>query len=146
MATLDLHCVVVALFLDFGYVSGSLLWLPMAPEEDLKKTAIWANVKSGNQALFWLFIFIGDKRPQLWIHRAHTDTVLFCKLFKFLRSLISSSLLRSALKPRNHWRLESINMSALFNFHSFLTVVLLVICTCTFLKMQFPTILEQKTG
>ncbi|KAK7832526.1 protein kish-a [Quercus suber] len=37
-------------------------------------------------------------------------------------------------------------MSALFNFHSFLTVVLLVICTCTFLKMQFPTFLEQKTG
>ncbi|KAJ0104901.1 hypothetical protein Patl1_17479 [Pistacia atlantica] len=37
-------------------------------------------------------------------------------------------------------------MSALFNFHSFLTVVLLVICTCTFVKMQFPTILEQKTG
>ncbi|KAJ7952174.1 Protein kish [Quillaja saponaria] len=37
-------------------------------------------------------------------------------------------------------------MSALFNFHSFLTVVLLVICACTFLKMQFPTILEQKTG
>ncbi|XP_076894586.1 uncharacterized protein LOC143546922 [Bidens hawaiensis] len=36
--------------------------------------------------------------------------------------------------------------SALFNFHSFLTVVLLVICTCTFLKMQFPTILEHKTG
>ncbi|KAH7513703.1 hypothetical protein FEM48_Zijuj11G0009200 [Ziziphus jujuba var. spinosa] len=37
-------------------------------------------------------------------------------------------------------------MSALFNFNSFLTVVLLVICTCTFLKMQFPTFLEQKTG
>ncbi|XP_034704780.1 protein kish-like [Vitis riparia] len=37
-------------------------------------------------------------------------------------------------------------MSALFNFHSFLTVVLLLICTCTFLKMQFPTFLEQKTG
>ncbi|XP_010520583.1 PREDICTED: protein kish isoform X1 [Tarenaya hassleriana] len=37
-------------------------------------------------------------------------------------------------------------MSALFNFHSFLTVVLLVICTCTYLKMQFPAILEQKTG
>ncbi|CAN6863688.1 unnamed protein product [Brassica oleracea] len=36
--------------------------------------------------------------------------------------------------------------SALFNFHSFLTVVLLVICTCTYLKMQFPAILEQKTG
>ncbi|CAK9147471.1 unnamed protein product [Ilex paraguariensis] len=37
-------------------------------------------------------------------------------------------------------------MSALFNFHSFLTVVLLVICTCTFLKMQFPALFEQKTG
>ncbi|PRQ16618.1 putative protein kish [Rosa chinensis] len=37
-------------------------------------------------------------------------------------------------------------MSALFNFNSFLTVVLLVICTCTFLKMQFPALLEQKTG
>ncbi|KAJ8616374.1 hypothetical protein MRB53_035746 [Persea americana] len=37
-------------------------------------------------------------------------------------------------------------MSALFNFHSFLTVVLLVICTCTYIKMQFPTILEQRTG
>ncbi|KAK2978638.1 hypothetical protein RJ640_019095 [Escallonia rubra] len=39
-----------------------------------------------------------------------------------------------------------VEQSALFNFHSFLTVVLLVICTCTFLKMQFPAILEQKTG
>ncbi|OAY84242.1 Protein kish-A [Ananas comosus] len=37
-------------------------------------------------------------------------------------------------------------MSALFNFHSFLTVVLLVICTCTYIKMQFPTILDRKTG
>ncbi|KAG6757250.1 hypothetical protein POTOM_037557 [Populus tomentosa] len=37
-------------------------------------------------------------------------------------------------------------MSALFNFHSFLTVVLLGICTCTFVKMQFPAILEQRNG
>ncbi|WOH16383.1 hypothetical protein DCAR_0935935 [Daucus carota subsp. sativus] len=37
-------------------------------------------------------------------------------------------------------------MSALFNFHSFLTVVLLMICTCTFLKIQFPTLLQKKTG
>ncbi|CAK7327382.1 unnamed protein product [Dovyalis caffra] len=36
--------------------------------------------------------------------------------------------------------------SALFNFHSFLTVVLLGICTCTFVKMHFPAILEQRTG
>ncbi|KAJ8758934.1 hypothetical protein K2173_002713 [Erythroxylum novogranatense] len=37
-------------------------------------------------------------------------------------------------------------MSALFNFHSFLTVVLLGICTCTYVKMHFPAILEQRTG
>lgn len=36
--------------------------------------------------------------------------------------------------------------SALFNFHSFLTVVLLGICTCTYIKMQFPAILEHRTG
>ncbi|KAL3829645.1 hypothetical protein ACJIZ3_018447 [Penstemon smallii] len=37
-------------------------------------------------------------------------------------------------------------MSALFNFHSFLTVVLLGICACTYVKMQFPALLEQRTG
>ncbi|CAL5097685.1 unnamed protein product [Urochloa decumbens] len=37
-------------------------------------------------------------------------------------------------------------MSALFNFNSFLTVVLLVICTCTYIKMQFPAILNDRTG
>nr|XP_009803041.1 PREDICTED: protein kish-like isoform X2 [Nicotiana sylvestris] len=37
-------------------------------------------------------------------------------------------------------------MSALFNFHSFLTVVLLWICTCTYVKMHFPALLEQRTG
>ncbi|KAG7975380.1 hypothetical protein I3843_06G095000 [Carya illinoinensis] len=33
-------------------------------------------------------------------------------------------------------------MSVLFNFHAFLTVVLLGICA----KMHFPAILEQRTG
>ncbi|KAG2537200.1 hypothetical protein PVAP13_9NG255346 [Panicum virgatum] len=37
-------------------------------------------------------------------------------------------------------------MSALFNFHSFLTVVLLLICTCTYLKMHFPSLLIRRTG
>ncbi|GJN35705.1 hypothetical protein PR202_gb24507 [Eleusine coracana subsp. coracana] len=37
-------------------------------------------------------------------------------------------------------------MSALFNFNSFLTVVLLVICTCTYIKTQFPAILNDRTG
>ena len=36
--------------------------------------------------------------------------------------------------------------SALFNFESFLTVVLLVICTCTYVKIHFPKVLERKTG
>lgn len=37
-------------------------------------------------------------------------------------------------------------MSALFNFQSFLTVVLLVICTCTYIKLHFPAVLEHRTG
>ncbi|KAL5203475.1 hypothetical protein ABZP36_014427 [Zizania latifolia] len=37
-------------------------------------------------------------------------------------------------------------MSALFNFNSFLTVVLLVICTFTYIKIQFPAILNDRTG
>ncbi|KAK4350129.1 hypothetical protein RND71_029442 [Anisodus tanguticus] len=37
-------------------------------------------------------------------------------------------------------------MSALFNFHSFLTAVLLWICTCAYVKMHFPALLEQRTG
>ncbi|XP_066365237.1 uncharacterized protein [Miscanthus floridulus] len=43
---------------------------------------------------------------------------------------------------QQHGRRES----ALFNFYSFLTVVLLVICTCTYIKMQFPAILNDRTG
>ncbi|KAK6795647.1 hypothetical protein RDI58_009101 [Solanum bulbocastanum] len=42
-------------------------------------------------------------------------------------------------------RIRSSHMSALFNFHSFLTVVLLWICTCTYVKMHFPALLEQRT-
>ncbi|OEL32792.1 hypothetical protein BAE44_0006189, partial [Dichanthelium oligosanthes] len=34
----------------------------------------------------------------------------------------------------------------LFNFHSFVTVVLLLICTCTYLKMHFPSLLIRRTG
>ncbi|CAI9740735.1 Hypothetical predicted protein [Octopus vulgaris] len=34
-------------------------------------------------------------------------------------------------------------MSALFNFQSLLTVVLLVICTCTYLRAFFPALLDK---
>lgn len=37
-------------------------------------------------------------------------------------------------------------MSALFDFRSFLTVVLLTICTCTYIKLMRPQLLSQKTG
>ncbi|KAG6437602.1 hypothetical protein SASPL_102521 [Salvia splendens] len=40
----------------------------------------------------------------------------------------------------------ALDTSALFNFHSFLTVVLLGICACTYVKIQFPGLLEQRTG
>ncbi|KAG1675331.1 hypothetical protein FOA52_016005 [Chlamydomonas sp. UWO 241] len=37
-------------------------------------------------------------------------------------------------------------MSALFDFRSFLTVVLLTICTCTYVKLMRPAMLSQKEG
>ncbi|CAI7843233.1 unnamed protein product [Closterium sp. NIES-54] len=37
-------------------------------------------------------------------------------------------------------------LSALFDFQAFLSVVLLVICTCTYVKIHFPNLLQQKTG
>jgi len=37
-------------------------------------------------------------------------------------------------------------MSALFNFKSFLQVVLLLICTSTYLKLRFPTIIQRGDG
>ncbi|XP_004310061.1 PREDICTED: protein kish-A-like isoform 2 [Fragaria vesca subsp. vesca] len=37
-------------------------------------------------------------------------------------------------------------MSALFNFQGFLAVVLLVICTCTYVKIAYPPLLVKKDG
>ncbi len=37
-------------------------------------------------------------------------------------------------------------MSALFDFNAFLTVVLLTVCTCTYIKLKAPAVLAQKTG
>ncbi|CAD7084699.1 unnamed protein product [Hermetia illucens] len=38
-------------------------------------------------------------------------------------------------------------MSALFNFQSLLTVILLMICTCAYLRSLFPNIMDRnKTG
>jgi len=38
-------------------------------------------------------------------------------------------------------------MSAIFNFQSLLVVILLLICTCTYIRSLFPSILDKnKTG
>lgn len=37
-------------------------------------------------------------------------------------------------------------MAALFDFRDFLTVVLLTICTCTFVKLIYPAALTQRAG
>ena len=37
-------------------------------------------------------------------------------------------------------------MSALFDFKAFLTVVLLTICTCTYIKAKFSSLLNDRTG
>ncbi|CAH1961677.1 unnamed protein product [Acanthoscelides obtectus] len=37
-------------------------------------------------------------------------------------------------------------MSAIFNFQSLLIVILLLICTCTYLKGLFPSIIKRRAG
>ncbi|CAN6272417.1 unnamed protein product, partial [Urochloa humidicola] len=72
----------------------------------------------------------------------------------FFRSLPSADRRRNRVlgrHPHHPFRrplrsLRRTPMSALFNFHSFVTVVLLLICTCTYLKMHFPSLLIRRTG
>ena len=42
--------------------------------------------------------------------------------------------------------LSQTKMSALFDFNAFLTVVLLTVCTCAYVKMRAPGILSERTG
>ena len=37
-------------------------------------------------------------------------------------------------------------MSALFDFRAFLTVLLLFICTCTFVRAKAPQLVDKRTG
>ncbi|XP_017878232.1 protein kish-A [Ceratina calcarata] len=37
-------------------------------------------------------------------------------------------------------------MSALFNFQSLLTVILLLICTCTYVRAIIPSLLDNRLG
>ena len=37
-------------------------------------------------------------------------------------------------------------MSALFDFRAFLTVLLLFICTCTFVREKAPQLVDKRTG
>lgn len=37
-------------------------------------------------------------------------------------------------------------MSALFDFKAFMSVVLLTVCTCTYVKMRAPALLSERTG
>jgi flagellar biosynthesis protein FlhB len=34
-------------------------------------------------------------------------------------------------------------MTAIFNFQSLLLVILLIVCTCTYLRAQFPSLIDQ---
>ena len=68
-----------------------------------------------------------------------------------LSFLNSSSFHSLCLKPCSLFfrsiNLTARNMSAIFNFQSLLTVVLLLICTCTFIHAVTPSILDRnKTG
>ncbi|KAI3379644.1 hypothetical protein SNEBB_009965 [Seison nebaliae] len=37
-------------------------------------------------------------------------------------------------------------MSAIFNFESLITVIILMICTCAYVKNLFPTLVPRTTG
>ena len=37
-------------------------------------------------------------------------------------------------------------MSALFEFKAFLIVILLTICTCTYVKLKTPSVFSDRTG
>lgn len=37
-------------------------------------------------------------------------------------------------------------MSALFDFQAFLSVILLTICTCTYIKLKTPSVFSERTG
>lgn len=56
--------------------------------------------------------------------------------FPFRRRLSRELLLFPARSPSA--------MSALFNFQSMLTVVILAICTCTYLRPRFPSLIDNK--
>jgi hypothetical protein len=47
---------------------------------------------------------------------------------------------RRAAAPLRRTRGARAAMSALFDFRSFLTVLLLTICTCTYVKMKAPQV------
>ncbi|XP_046716536.1 protein kish-A isoform X2 [Silurus meridionalis] len=45
------------------------------------------------------------------------------------------------------WPIDAIEMSAIFNFQSLLTVILLLICTCAYIRALAPSLLDKnKTG
>jgi len=49
-------------------------------------------------------------------------------------------------KEKRGERERESRMSALFDFNAFLTVVLLTVCTCAYVKMRAPGILSERTG
>uniref|UniRef100_A0A8D0GFE5 Protein kish n=1 Tax=Sphenodon punctatus TaxID=8508 RepID=A0A8D0GFE5_SPHPU len=57
----------------------------------------------------------------------------------------SSSTYLRVPDVRGGWR--RVTMSAIFNFQSLLTVILLLICTCTYIRSLAPTLLDKnKSG
>lgn len=56
-----------------------------------------------------------------------------------LRQNFNPQLRNGALqKPHPNWRILTIPQSALFNFNALLLVILLLICTCTYVREVVP--------
>ncbi|XP_009639415.1 protein kish-A [Egretta garzetta] len=60
---------------------------------------------------------------------------------------LQQSLHEYVLSPRNAYFWKRVLHSAIFNFQSLLTVILLLICTCAYIRSLAPSLLDKnKTG
>jgi Protein of unknown function (DUF1242) len=53
------------------------------------------------------------------------------------------SLLMGPFEATMEANFSTISQSAIFNFQSLLSVILLLICTCTYLRSLFPSIIDR---
>lgn len=101
---------------------------------------------------WWRYLMIGK---QFLRKSSYSFSFLqwLCSLCRFISVVIcflkTYSSYKSCLVILNcsGWTSTGLTMSAIFNFQSLLTVILLLICTCAYIRSLAPSILDRnKTG